>query len=352
MKLPGLGMRRARGNLAVDIGSGQIKMVAVEGAAERPKIAAVGIEPLPTDAIVGGEVMDYHLVVDRLRALRGRLGIKGKSVATSVSGRDVIVKRIKMDRMKEQEAQQVIRWEAEQHVPFDMDSVSLDFEILDPEADGLQMEVLLVAAKRDLVETRMRLLEDAGLQTAVIDIDAFAVQTAFEHGYEHASYGTFCMVNVGREITNLNLVEGGSPILTRDLALGERKFAEVLVRDLEISLEDAEGMLRGHDALEPRARQALGEAIEGLVTPIERARTFLSSSEGSRAKLDEIVLSGGGASIPGLAETIGERLSVPVTTLDALRGLDVDPAAQEMIREHGGAAALAVAVGLGLRGKE
>lgn len=345
-------LRRARGTLAVDIGSGQIKMVSIEAAGERPRIAALAIEPLPTDAIVGGEVMDYHLVVDRLRSLRERLGMKAKNVATSVSGRDVIVKRIKMDRMKEQEARQVIRWEAEQHVPFDMDSVSLDFEILDPDADGLQMEVLLVAAKKDLVETRMRLLEEAGFQTSIIDIDAFAVQAAFEHGYEHASYGTFCLVNVGREITNLNLVEGGNPILTRDLALGERKFAEVLVRDLGVSLEQAESMLRGAESLDPRARQALGNAVESLVTPIERARTFLTSSEGTRAKLDEIVLSGGGASIPGLAETIGERLSVPVTTLDALRGLEVDPAAQEMIRRHGGSPALAVAVGLGLRGKE
>jgi len=344
-------LRRSRGSLAVDIGSGQIKMLALDRVGDRQRVAAVAIEPLPTDAIVGGEVMDYHLVVERLRALRDRLGGKARTVATSVSGRDVIVKRIKMDRMKEQEARQVIRWEAEQHVPFDMDSVSLDFEILDPEADGLQMEVLLVAAKKDLVETRMRLLEEAGFQTAVIDIDAFAVQSAFEHGYEQAHYGTFCLVNIGREITNLNLIEGGSPILTRDLALGERKFGEVLVRELGISLDEAEGLLRGSEPLDARARQALDEAIESLVTPVERARTFLSTSEGARAKLDEIVLSGGGASIPGLSETIAERLSVPVTTLDPLRGLEVDSSVQETVRQRGGPAVLAVAVGLGLRGR-
>jgi type IV pilus assembly protein PilM len=345
-------LRRSRGSLGVDVGSGQIKMIAVERDGEQARVTALGIEALPTDAIVGGEVMDYHVVVDRLRALRDRLGVKAKGVATSVSGRDVIVKRIKMDRMREQEARQVIRWEAEQHVPFDMDSVSLDFEILDPEADGLQMEVLLVAAKKDLVETRMRLLEEAGFETVVIDIDAFAVQTAFEHGYEHAPYGTFCMVNVGREVTNLNLIESGNPILTRDLPLGERKFTEVLVRELGISLEESETMLRGSESLDPRAHRALDEAIEGLVTPIERARTFLSTSEGSRAKLDEIVLSGGGASIPGLGDAITERLSVPVTTLDPLRGLEIDASVHETLRQRGGPPVLAVAVGLGLRGRE
>lgn len=343
-------LRRSRGTLAIDIGSGQIKMLAIERSGDRPRLTAAGIEPLPTDAIVASEVMDYHLVVERLRALRERLGVRARTVATSVSGRDVIVKRIKMDRMKAQEARQVIRWEAEQHVPFDMDSVSLDFEILDPEADGLQMDVLLVAAKKDLVETRIRLLEEAGFETAVIDIDAFAVQTAFENAYEHAPYGTFCLVNVGREITNLNLVEGGHPILTRDLALGERKFAEVLVRELGVSLEEAERLLRAPELLDARARQALDDAVESLVTPIERARTFLAASEGARAKLDEIVLSGGGASIPGLADAISERLSVPVTTLDPLRGLEVGSELQEETHRHGGPPALAVAVGLGLRG--
>ncbi len=345
-------LRRSRGTLAVDIGSGQIKTLAVERSGDRPRVTAAAIEPLPADAIVGGEVMDYHLVVESLRALRERIGKRSLTVATSVSGRDVIVKRIKMDRMKEQEARQVIRWEAEQHVPFDMDSVSIDFEILDPDADGLQMEVLLVAAKKDLVETRMRLLQEAGYEAAVIDIDAFAVQSAFEHGYEHAPYGTFCLVNIGREITNLNLVESGSPILTRDLALGERKFGEALVRELGMSLDEAERMLLGDEPLDPRAGQALGEAIESLITPIERARTFLSTTEGGHARLDEVVLSGGGSSIPGLAETVAERLSVPVTILDPLRGLQVDASVQETARLHGGSAVLAVAVGLGLRGRD
>ncbi|MFN2384186.1 MAG: type IV pilus assembly protein PilM [Gemmatimonadota bacterium] len=315
-------------------------------------MTALGIEPLQPDAIVAGEVMDYHLVVDSLRALRERLGIKGRAVATAVSGRDVIVKRIKMDRMREQEARQVIRWEAEQHVPFDMDSVSLDFEVLDPEADGLQMEVLLVAAKRELVETRMRLLEEAGFGTAIIDLDAFAVQTAFEHNYEHATYGTFCLVNIGREITNLNLIEGGRPILTRDLAVGERKFAEALVRELGVSLDDAERLLRSSAALEPKTQEALAEAIESLVTPVERARAFLTTTEGGRTQLDEVVLSGGGAQLPGVAAAIGDRLTTAVTVLDPLRGLDIEPQLQQTIADHGGAAVLAVAVGLGLRGKE
>ena len=254
-----------------------------------------------------------------------------------------------MDRMRVAEAQKVIRWEAEQHVPFDMDSVSLDFQILDPEGDGLQMDVLLVAAKLELVQTRMRLLEEAGFDTAVIDVD-FAVQT-FERAYDHAGYGSFCLVNIGREISNLSLIEQTTPVLTRDLAIGTRRFAEALVKELGISLEDAELRLRNEGEMDTASREALKEPIESVVALVERARSILMSSETSQGRLDEVVLSGGGARLPGLGEAIERRLGTKVTILDLLRGLRFREVARE-VAEHGGPQVLAVAVGLGLRGKE
>src|SRR6266496_4023707 len=128
-------------------------------------------------------------------------------VVTAVGGRDVIVKKIQMDRMKEQDAREVIRWEAEQHVPFDMASVELDFQILDPDAEGLQMDVLLVAVKRELVEGRVSLLSEAGLQAAVIDVDAFAIHNALELNHPDATSGVVAMVNVGHEVTNVNILD-------------------------------------------------------------------------------------------------------------------------------------------------
>ncbi|HJR53130.1 MAG TPA: type IV pilus assembly protein PilM, partial [Gemmatimonadota bacterium] len=336
---------------AIDLGSGQVKMLTLENGSGTPRIGALGIERLQHDAIVGGEIMDYHVVVDAVRALRERLDIKGRAAATAVSGRDVIVKRIKMDRMRDAEARKVIRWEAEQHVPFDMDSVSLDFEVLDPDSDGLQMDVLLVAAKMDLVETRMRLLAEAGFDTAVIDVDSFAVQTAFEKAYEHAAYGSFCLVNIGREVSNLSVVEQTSPVLTRDLAIGTRRFAEALVKELGISLEDAETRLRQPGEMDAASRDALKEPIESLVAPVERARSILMSGESSQGRLDEVVLSGGGARLPGLGEAIERRLGTKVTVLDPLRAVAATAEVERSLAEHGGASVLAVAVGLALRGK-
>jgi len=343
---------KSRGTVAVDLGSGQVKMLVLENGAASPRIAALGIERLQPDAIVGGDIMDYRVVVDAVRALRERLDIKPSSAATAVSGRDVIVKRIKMDRMRDAEARKVIRWEAEQHVPFDMDSVSLDFEVLDPEGDGLQMDVLLVAAKMDLVETRMRLLEEAGFDTAIIDVDSFAVQTAFEKAYEHAAYGSFCLVNIGREVSNLSLIEQTNPVLTRDLSIGTRRFAEALVKVLGISVEEAEVRLRNQGEMDAASRDALKEPIESLVAPVERARAILMSSETSQGRLDEVVLSGGGARLPGLGEAIERRLGTKVTILDPFRAVSASAEIERSVAEHGGPSVLAVAIGLGLRGKE
>jgi type IV pilus assembly protein PilM len=343
---------KSRGTVAIDLGSGQVKMLTLENGSGTPRIGALGIERLQHDAIVGGEIMDYRVVVDAVRALRERLDIKARAAATAVSGRDVIVKRIKMDRMRDAEARKVIRWEAEQHVPFDMDSVSLDFEVLDPDSDGLQMDVLLVAAKMDLVETRMRLLEEAGFDTAVIDVDSFAVQTAFEKAYDHAAYGSFCLVNIGREISNLSVVEQTSPVLTRDLAIGTRRFAEALVKELGISLEDAETRLQQPGEMDAASRDALKEPIESLVAPVERARSILMSGETSQGRLDEVVLSGGGARLPGLGEAIERRLGTKVTVLDPLRAVAATAEVERSLAEYGGSSVLAVAVGLGLRGKE
>jgi type IV pilus assembly protein PilM len=197
----------------------------------------------------------------------------------------------------------------------------------------------------------MRLLEEAGFDTAVIDVDSFAVQTAFERAYDHAAYGSFCLVNIGREVSNLSVVEQTTPVLTRDLAIGTRRFAEALVKELGISLDEAETRLQQPGAMDAASRDALKEPIESLVAPVERARSILMSGETSQGRLDEVVLSGGGARLPGLGEAIERRLGTKVTVLDPLRAVAATAEVERSLAEHGGPSVLAVAIGLGLRGK-
>ena len=231
--------------VGLDIGSGLIKLVAISHASGGPVLTKVAFTSIGHDAIVEGEIMDPGIVAEAIKGLMAQAGIKTKSVVTAVGGRDVIVKKITMDRMGETEAREVIRWEAEQHVPFDMDNVELDFQILDPEGEGLQMTVLLVAAKRELVDHKVALLADVGLQSTIIDVDAFALHNAFEINYPEAMNGVVGLVNIGHEVTNIYILDDGVPVLTRDIPVGTRRFREDLQRERGQSAEEAERMLQG-----------------------------------------------------------------------------------------------------------
>src|SRR6266704_3224631 len=195
-------------SVGLDIGSGIIKVAVIDHSGSEAELVKVATTEVAADAIVEGEVMDPGIVAEAIRGLFATAGVKQRSVMTAVDAREVI------------------RWEAEQHVPFDMANVELDFQILDPDAEGLQMNVLLVAAKRELVESRTSLLGEAGLEPAIIDVDAFAIHNAFELNHPDAMQGVVGLVNIGHEVTNVNILEDGVPVLTRDLAVGTRRFRE------------------------------------------------------------------------------------------------------------------------------
>ena len=271
---------RSKTTVALDIGSGLIKLVAVTHGAGDPVLSKVAYTSVVDDAIVEGEIMDPGIVADAIKGLLASAGVKTKQVVIAVGGRDVIIKKIQMDRMKEADAREVIRWEAEQHVPFDMENVELDFQILDPEGEGLQMTVLLVAAKRELVENKVALLAEAGLTASIIDVDAFALHNAFEVNYPDEMRGVVGLVNIGHEMTNINILEDGIPVLTRDLPVGTRRFREDIQRERGLSAEEADQLLQGferNEILDP----FLETRGEELAVGIERAAAFLQSASRS-----------------------------------------------------------------------
>jgi type IV pilus assembly protein PilM len=261
-------------------------------------------------------------VTESIKGLLASAGLKTKKVVTAIGGRDVIIKKIAMDRMKEAEAREVIRWEAEQHVPFDMDNVEIDFQILDPEGDGLQMTVLLVAAKRELVEHKMALLSDIGVQPSVIDVDAFALHNAFEINYPEAMRGVVGLVNIGHETTNINILDEGVPVLTRDIPVGTRRFKEDLQRERGLSADEADRLLQGAEessALDP----LLESRGEELAVGIERAAAFLQSASRSASGIGRIFTTGGGARIPRLNKVLSDRLRIPVQLANPIEKLQV-----------------------------
>jgi type IV pilus assembly protein PilM len=339
---------RKKTTIGLDVGSGLIKVAVIDHGRGEPELAKVVITPLLADAIVEGEVMDPGIVTDAIRTAIELAGLKTKDVVTAVGGRDVIIKKISIERVKEQQARELMRWEAEQHVPFDMESVELDFQILDPEGDGMEMSVLLVAAKRDLIETKMRLLADAGLDIAIVDVDAFALHNAFEVNHPDAMNGVVGLINIGHEVTNINILDDGVPILTRDLTLGTRRFREDLQRERGLGADEAEQLLQGYD------RSAHLDAVienrgEEIAVGVERAAAFLASSSRSGGQLRVVYLCGGGARVPGLADALGRRLRLPVEQANPLANLRVREGALDNLVTDEVAPLLMLPIGLALR---
>lgn len=338
---------RSRSTVGLDVGSGFVKMVEVDHSGDQPEVVRVAMRALLPDAIVEGEIMDPGLVADTIRSLWEETGIKSRDVVTAVGGHDVIVKKISMDRMKEADAREVIRWEAEQHVPFDIKSVVLDFQILDPGGDGLQMDVLLVAAKRELVDNTVALMQEATLSPTLIDVDAFALHNALERNHPEAMSGVVALVNVGHEITSVNIMEDGVPTLTRDIPFGTRRIREDLQREQGLTAEGAEDVLQGGSAHSQLAQYVQAGADE-VAMGVERAAAFLMAQQMGES-LGAVYLSGGAARIQGLPEALAERLGVEVRLVNPFERVPVAPDAFQTPDLEGAGAMLLLPLGLALR---
>jgi type IV pilus assembly protein PilM len=342
-------LRRPKSTVGLDIGSGFVKAAVINHAGAEPELSRVAYLPLVADAIVEGEIMDPVLVADTVRAVISSLGVPVKQVVTAVGGRDVIVKKIQMDRMPEGDAREVIRWEAEQYVPFDMANVQIDFQILDPEAEGLQMDVLLVAAKRELIDQRMLLLEEAGLTANVVDVDAFAIHNAFGYNYPEAKRGVVALVNVGHEISTILIQQEGVPTVTREVQFGSRHIREELRRMHGLTQEEAEAVVQGRSGRAEDFASLLTERSEELAMGIERAVAFLSVDAALGRGLAAVYLSGGGARIPRLAETIAARARARIEIANPLQRLRISPDATANFPADDIAPMFMLPIGLALR---
>jgi type IV pilus assembly protein PilM len=338
---------RKKTSVGLDIGSGLIKVAVVDHSKRGPELVRVTVTPLLADAIVEGEVMDPGIVAEAIQAGLASAGVTAKAVVTGVGGRDVIIKKIQIERVKEQQARELMRWEAEQHVPFDMESVQLDFQILDPDADGLEMSVLLVAAKRELIESKMRMLTDAGLEPGVVDVEAFALHNAFELNHPDAMNGVVGLLNIGHDVTNINILDDGVPLLTRDLTVGARRFREDLQRERGLSADDAQALIQGYDR-SPHLDAVIETRGEEIAVGVERAAAFLAQNARSK-QMRSIYTCGGGSRIPGLNEMLAKRLKVTVQQANPLANLSVRDGALASLVTDEIAPLLMLPIGLALR---
>ncbi|MFN7941714.1 MAG: type IV pilus assembly protein PilM [Thermoanaerobaculia bacterium] len=343
---------RAKGLVGLDIGSSAMKLVELKERKGEFSLVRLGVEPLSPEAIVDGSIMDSSLVVDAIHKLNDATGVKQQSYATSLSGHSVIIKRIQLPAMPAEDLSEQIHWEAEQYIPFDINDVRLDYVVLSSGETGREnMEVLLVAVKRDKVNDYVSVISQAGKSPVLVDVDAFAIQNAYEANYDLDPLKVVALVNVGASVTNINVLARGGTAFWRDISFGGNQFTEALQREFNLSFEQAERLKRGQAVDRYTAADARGvlETVSGdLATEIQKTFDFFTATS-SEGPVDEIVLSGGCALTPNLQQVLRERFGIPIELMDPLRRIhfregDFD---REWLRSI--SPMLAVAVGLAIR---
>jgi type IV pilus assembly protein PilM len=346
-------LSRSKGLVGLDIGSSAVKLVELkERRAGEYHLERLGLEPLSPEAIVDGSIMDSSLVVDAIHRLNEQTKVKATSYATSLSGHSVIIKKIQLPAMAAEELAESIQWEAEQYIPFDINDVRLDYVVLSEGEPGRDnMEVLLVAVKRDKVNDYVSVISQTGKSAALVDVDAFAVQNAYEVNYDLDLLKTVALVNMGAGVTNINVLARGNTVFWRDISFGGNQFTEALQREFNLSFEQAETLKKGEavDRYSPADAKPVLDAVSAEMAE-ELRKTFdfflATSSEGP---VDELVLAGGCALTPNLQQVLSDRFNVPTELMNPLRRVryrDSDFAA-EWVQSI--APTLAVAVGLAVR---
>ena len=313
-----------------------------------------GTIPLPPEAIVDGSIMNATAVVDAVRELMASQRLKQKDIAVSVSGHSVILRKISLPVMTREELDESIQWEAEQYIPFDINDVNIDVAILNEHNDQGQMDVLLVAAKKDMINDYMNVVRESGLVAQVVDVDSFAVQNAFEVNYSLPVGETVALINVGAAVVNINVVHSGMSAFTRDIAQGGNQYTDEIQKQLNVSYDEAEALKIGggggdQDSVVPQeVERVMQQVSETIANDVQRSLDFYGATAAD-ATISRIYLSGGCAKVPALARAVEGKTGVTVETIDPFRQIDIGSRGLDPVFLRNNAPTAAVAVGLALR---
>jgi type IV pilus assembly protein PilM len=346
----GLGKKNLVG---LDIGSSSVKAIELQGKRDSLQLVSLGYENLQPDSVVDGQIMELNNVSDVIANIFREEQIKSDRVVAGVSGHSVIVKNIVVPQMTEDELVESIEWHAEEHIPFEIADVSLDYQITGSQPGVLN--VLLAACKSDKVANVKQAIQLAGKQPSIIDVDAFALQNCYEINYQPSPGQIIALLNVGASTMNINIMNGTKSVFTRDVSVGGNQYTGLLQKELSLTFEQAEAVKRGMpppEGAEAHAIEPILEAVSDILTmEVQKTMDFYrATAEDGEAAVQKILISGGGSKLPGFIEYLANRFEMPVEVFDPFRRIKVDAKRfdpdymREVIPE------MAVAVGLALRG--
>ena len=341
--------------VGLDIGSSSVKAVELTKKGAGLQLLNLGFENLQPDTIVDGQIMELNNVANIIASIFNQHQIRTSKVAAGVSGHSVIVKNIVLPQMSEEELQESFSWHAEEHIPFDIADVNLDYELTGNSSESLH--VLMAACKSDKIANMKQAIQLAGKQPVVIDVDAFALQNCYEVNYQPRPNEIVALLNIGASTMNINILKGTRSVFARDASVGGTNYTSLLQKELGLSFEQAEAVKRGHPipaGIEPRPIEPIIATVSDILAlEVRKTMDFYraTAGEGEEA-IQKILLAGGGSKLPGLADYLAKRFEIEVDVFDPFKEIDVDAKKfdPEYMREI--VPEMAVAVGLALRGVE
>jgi len=338
--------------IGLDIGSSSVKVVELKEGRNGFRLEHFGVSPLPHEAIVDGAVMDSPTVIDTIRDLWTESKTKTRDVVTSVSGHSVIVKKISLPLMTESELEESIQWEAERHIPFDINDVNIDFQIVGYGSENPDfMDVILVAAKKDMINDYVSVIMESGLNPVVVDIASFAVENMLAINYDIEKEETVAIANIGATVTNLNILRNNISAFTRDVFKGGNEVTQEIQRQLHVDYEEAEKIKmgqQGDSSTQSVVQEVLKTASESLATEIGNTLEFFHSTS-TYQKISKLYLSGGGAKIKDFDVILQQHIGIPVDMTNPFKKIEYSEKEfdVEYMREVG--PVMAVGVGLASR---
>lgn len=343
---------KSKNVVGLDIGSSAIKLVELkEKKGGTYSLVKLGLERLSPEAIVDGSIMDSSMVVETISRLNTEKGVKNSNYATSLSGHSVIIKKISLPAMSQDELAESIQWEAEQYIPFDINDVNLDYVPVTTPGSGDNIEVILVAVKKEKINDYTSVISQTGKVAQIVDVDAFALQNCYEMNYDVDEGKVVALVNIGASVTNVNVLSGTNSLFWRDITFGGNQYTDAIQRELSLSFEQAEELKRGRPQGDYTIQQVipiLNSVSEDFAGELRKTLDFFTATSGAE-RVDEIVLAGGGSGVLNLDAILRDKFGIPVSIMDPFRRVTVDESQfnPEELAEI--APSMAISVGLAIR---
>jgi type IV pilus assembly protein PilM len=341
--------------VGLDIGSSAVKLCVLKETKRGLELQAFDHTSLPPETIVDGALMNATVVADAINELLNRNKVRHKETALSVSGNTVIIKKITLPLMTQEELEESIQWEAEQYIPFDINDVFIGFEVLAPRTEQGQMDVVLVAAKKEMINDYVAVCHETGLEPLVVDVDAFAMQNMYEVNYGFHENETVVLLDVGNAVVSMNVVTEGITVFTRDLSIGGSDITEEIQKQLNITYREAEMYKMGKspggggdEVLPQEVENIIQSKAEDMANEIQRSLDFYAATAAD-SNVDKIVASGGTAAIPSLIRTVSRISGVPAEVANPFRNINYDERKFSPDQIQQWAPVAGIAVGLALR---